>query len=73
MMFIVQIDNKTKSTYNRYIVKNDKNKKTAKETRAKKPQKMRKKNVAKAAEWGKRWEKERKLVSQKSKKNRFLR
>lgn len=68
----MQIDNKTENEYNEYIVKNDKNKKAAKKTRAKKDAEDAQKNVAKAAEWGKRWEKERKLVSRKSKKNRFL-
>ena len=58
----MQIDNKTKREYNKYIVKNDKNKKATKQHKTKKPHNVRKK-VAKAAEWGKQWEKVKRQVS----------
>ena len=58
MLFIVQIDNKSKWEYNEYIVKNNKNKNDSK-NQNKKCSEMRKK-AAEAAEWGKRWEKKRK-------------
>lgn len=67
------MDNKNKSEYNKYIVKNNKNKKATKKTRTKKDAEDAQKNVAKAAEWGKRWEKKRKQVSQLQKRNRSLR